>query len=1067
MTDSNGVQRHWTDEVAAKWAGAVGLTIDDITLPDDELGVAHVHVVAEMERRGLELPKGDSSGGWGMKPRKRTFARKPLTGVTPPSGPAPSVPPVDPTYMQRGDLWVGYRRDWETAEAEVVARYAGVPIDAVRSGRLAVTLAEVERYMTAHAIAYPTTIPAKLPPCTPEMASALVDMMVRAGLALVPARVGTKPPISEWWDKREPIGRDAAVAHLVDGGNLDYDAGQSGVVTLDSEDEQATATLTALGLVPDAFTAKSQDPTSEKYGGAHFIVPIPDGVDRNSLTTHTAITLPGGGTVDVLAGPADPTILGTRVVVGLGSRLDVAPGYRYGPSKVGVFATGEFGNRGRADWLFNREVECPESVEPLHGILLPRQKRVYVPNPNSDRITQQVDALSIEDILAGQTRAWITGYDSDGCYVLGWDEGSSPRSSLAHDGCKLGFGVHAFSGHMAEEWGRPHGSRLQFAELIHGLSTEQAAAAYEIDLSTPLTAVEAPEGFVYQEQEPVAAQAPVTAEQQVHEPVADQSATGADTANAVGADSDQELEDDDSEARVTVTAEELAQVRRLRSEIAVRERRLALMTPGLGRADRWARCTGVYLHGLVTALIVRSTTLVPPNVVLPSRQGLTIAKAMGVSVNAFGLLCGPSAAGKTVTMGVASAAIPVKGMGIITIGDGTAEGICRDARNTEKKYVEITATNMLVEADEFDSVAEEMGRSGSKLDAFTRKVWVGVEAGSTASDKKKNAPMPAHSTRVCMLYGAQPGAVAPLIAQAGRGTPQRFDFGLAGVIHSRDHDKLYGTVPGVSILENQNRLPWWTPTGLPPGYTPPEPNEDGVIVTEGGLPGYDDAPPIWVGVPDEVQKIIAAEGDRAADRAADWDRARREDEAGVSGHNVLLQEKIAFAIATWDGEYNVATAHWEAAELLLEMRQLVYDAAVIEARIADGKVKTKEGEGKGIVNAGAKAAEAATTARRLQSACDRILDLIDAAAGIRAKASVRKTAMKNNPRLFAEDGGVNTAYLDASLSGPQRGLKATALTQLRGQGLVAGDSVIRRPPATPAPTLTVAPAFGSVGAPAA
>lgn len=986
-----------------------------------------------------------------------------------PQDPAQSnMSTVDPTYNNYGDLWVDYRRGWETAEAEVVARYAHVPMAAVRSGRLAITLAEVERFMTAHGVAYPTNIPDKLPACTPDEAAFFVDAMLRPGLALVPARHGAKPPLSEWWDEREPIGRDAAIAHLVGGGNLDYDAGQSGVVVIDCEDGASTSVMKALGLVPDAYTAKAQDPTSGKHGGAHFIVPIPEGVDRNSLTTHTSITLPGGGTVDVLAGPADPTILGTRVVVGLGSRLDVAPGYRYGHTEDGVFATGVFQNRGKGDWLFSLDVECPESVASLHGILLPRPKRVYTPNPNADRISQEVDGMDVDAILAGQTRAWITGYDSDGCFVCEWDDGSGPRGLIIHDGCRIGYGVHAWSGHLQEEWGRPHGSRLQFAALIHGVSEAEIAKRFDIDLSEPLTSVPAPDGFVYQEQEQVTTEAPAGAEQPAQEATADQPATS--TAHHTASDDAgdaRDLEDDDSEARVTVTAEELAQVRRLRSEIAVRERRLALMTPGLGRADRWAKCTGVYLHGLVTALIARSTALVPPNVVLPSRQGLTIAKAMGVSVNAFGLLCGPSAAGKTVTMSVASAAIPVSGFGIITIGDGTAEGICRDARNTDKKYVEITATNVLVEADEFDSVAEEMGRPGSKLDAFTRKVWVGVEAGSTASDKKKNAPMPAHSTRVCMLYGAQPGAVAPLIAQAGRGTPQRFDFGLAGVIHSRDHDKLYGTVPGVQILENQNRLPWWTPTGLPPGYQPPEPNEDGVIVTEGGLPGYDDAPPIWVGVPDVVQKIIAAEGDRAADRAADWDRARREDEAGVSGHNVLLQEKMAFAIASWDGEYNIAQEHWDAAELLLEMRQLVYDAAVIEARIADGKVKTKEGEGKGIVNAGAKAAEAATTARRLQSACDRIMDLVDAAAGVRAKAAVRKKALKNNPRLFAEDGGVNTAYLDASLSGPQRGLRATALTQLRGQGLIAGDGVIRRSAAPAAPTLTVAPAFGSVGAPAA
>lgn len=959
---------------------------------------------------------------------------------------------IDPTYDQRGDLWVGYRRGWETAEAEVVARYAGVQIDVVRSGRLAVTLDEVRRYMAAHGIPEPTSIPEKLPACTPEEAAFFVDAMLRAGLALVPARVGDKPPISEWWTERAPIGRDEAIAHLVAGGNLDYDAGQSGVVVIDCEDASSTASMKALGMVPDAITAKAQDPTTSKFCGSHFIVPIPDGVDRDTLETRTAIKLPGGGVVDILAGPADPKLRSTRVVVGLGSRLDVAPGYRYGHTADGVFTTGEFQNRGLADWLFSNEVECPESVVPLHGILLPRQKREYTPNPNADRITQEVDGMDVDAMLAGQNRVWITEYDSDGCYVLGSDTGSTNRSAVIHDGCSVGRGVHAWSGHLQEEWGRPHGSRLQFTALIHGESEADVAKRFDIDLSTPLTAVPAPEGFEYQEQDQVAAETPTADSTNTSEQQRSESAP---------AEASDDLDDGDSDAQVTVTAEELEQVRRLRSEIQVRERRLALMTPGLGRADHWAKCTGVYLHGLVTALICHSITLVPPNVVLPSRQGLTFSKAMGVSVNAFGLLNGPSAAGKTVTMGVANAAIPIGGLGIKPISDGTAEGICRKARNADHGWVEITATGLLVAADEFDSVAEEMGRNGSKYDAFTRKIWMGVEAGSTASDKKKDAQLPAHSTRVCMLYGAQPGALTPLIGQAGRGTPQRFDFGLAGVVHSSERDELYGKQPTQPILMHQDRLPWWTPTGLPPGYTPPEPDEDGNVVTVGGLPGYDEAPPIWVGVPEVVQKIIDAEGDRAALRAADWDRARREDEAGISGHNVLLQERMAFAIAMWDGEHNIAQEHWDAAELLLEMRQLVYDAAVIESRITAGKTKTAEGVDRGIVNAGAKASEAATTARHLQSACDRIMDLVDAAAGVRGKAALRKKVEKANPRLF-EDGAVRVAYLDASLSKVQRGFAATAVAQLRTQQVITGEESVTRRPA-----LTVAPPIGTMPAPAA
>ncbi|MFC7754925.1 hypothetical protein [Tsukamurella soli] len=279
------------------------------------------------------------------------------------------------------------------------------------------------------------------------------------------------------------------------------------------------------------------------------------------------------------------------------------------------------------------------------------------------------------------------------------------------------------------------------------------------------------------------------------------------------------------------------------------------------------------------------------------------------------------------------------------------------------------------------------------------------------------------------------------------------------MVHSRDRDPLYGTVPGVAILENQARLPWWTPTGLPPGYKPPEPDEDGVTTTESGLPGYDDAEPIWVGVPPIVQEIIDAEGDRAAERAADWERARLEDEAGISGHNVMLQEKLAFGLATWDGEWNIAMEHWDAAGLLLEMRQLVYDASVIEAKIERGKVKHGEGHDRGVVQSAARAAEAETTDRVLRSTCDRILNLIDAAREEPTAAKVRKAVLKGNPRLFGAAGTVNTAYLAASLSAPQRGYAGAALGHLRSQGLITDGTEVQRRAAT-AP-LSVVPPIGS------
>lgn len=593
-------------------------------------------------------------------------------------------------YAAYGSLWDGYKRGWETAEAEVVARYAGVSIEAVRSGRLAVTLAEVEQHLTVNGIAHPANIPDKLPAPSPAEAAWCVEAMLHAGLALVPARPGEKPPVSGWWDTRTPIGRDAAITHLVAGGNLDYDAGQSGVVVIDSENAAATAALVALGLVPDALTAKAQDPTSSKFGGAHFIIPIPAGVDRSTLETRTAITLPGGGVVDILAGPADPTIHGTRVVVGLGSRLDVAPGYRYGHTEGGVFATGEFANRGTAAWLFTGDAECPDAVTPLHGILLPRRRREYTPNPNTDRVTQLVDGMDVDEILARQTRAWITGYDSDGCYVLGWDQGSDPRSLIIHDGCaRVGYGVHGFSGHMQAEWGRSHGSRLQFAALIHGEPEAAIAERFGIELGTKLRGIsledlgvqEVPQPDLHLIQGSGEGGVSVAPPLGVAPPIGtvwgrpDSVATADEAALKLGPPPALGVAEHVPD-EVAVPADEDTGVVLLRRIDAIDASGFWESLPTLKVVARAADSNGVGRWGLLGAMLPRIACTIPPHVRLVNSAGHEGGPNSGASLNLFSILTGPPEEGKSETIKLAADLVPLPDHAVKAT-TGTGEGIIK------------------------------------------------------------------------------------------------------------------------------------------------------------------------------------------------------------------------------------------------------------------------------------------------------------------------------------------------------------------------------------------------------
>ncbi|MCV7204925.1 bifunctional DNA primase/polymerase [Mycolicibacterium peregrinum] len=272
----------------------------------------------------------------------------------------------------------------DDAPVKVLLQYAGLsPADIPGEGRI-VTLAEVEAEVARRGIT--VSIPDPLPAPTREEADAFVFRMQRLGAHLLRLRPGSKKPVDEAWGDLPALTEAEAIEWLVTGGNLGVNLGRSNAIVLDPENAAATQFLMAAGLKPTVVTAKGEDVTSPKVGGRHVWIAVPEGVGADQLRSVLQIKLGEDGLIDVLAG--------SRFVVAPGSRLDEAPGYRYGFATGGALVDdGEW--RVAPPWLFDATATGPTvELEPLRGILAPRVRRERTPNPQSDAITEAIDQVS-------------------------------------------------------------------------------------------------------------------------------------------------------------------------------------------------------------------------------------------------------------------------------------------------------------------------------------------------------------------------------------------------------------------------------------------------------------------------------------------------------------------------------------------------------------------------------------------------------------------------------------------------------------------------------------------------
>ena len=865
-------------------------------------------------------------------------------------------------------------------------------------------------------------VPPPPPVVDPVVAEAAIRWMIEGlGFHLIPLRPGEKLNAAGtgWNDpeKHPALTVDQALAHVRAGGGLGVLLGPSRLLVIDTEDARATAAVEAAGYRPAVITAKGGcpvacDPRVDKRGGGHFWFLLPEGFDYTGVTNQRR-ALPGGGEVDVLIAPGSMAVVPPTA-------LTAAGGWAYTPADHPVWTDGD--RAAPPAWLFDAAVDCPETVASLGGVLVPRQGRAAGPRSERalavDDAVDDIDWLGVIALASGRIEDWGR-VDGCGCPEYHWHSSGEPRSIVTHGCTEHGLLAYIPSETMRLELGlektscrpltlacrllgrEPYGDSAKEVGRMLGVELPIGWRSLEERGLQPLGTVSGVPRMLYSPLPTSAVQAP---ELRVGDVVAGVTpglhavpvAPVLPPAVAVPAPGDE----DDADGDRASDAENRALLRDLRPKVVALEERIKDLTPGLRRAYDYAESEGVFYHGLLGGLMPRLLQDVPPNVLAVSRTGKRGSKSRGSGVNAYVLGVAPSSAGKSETQKSVEACLPVRA-GVARSTAGTAEAWAKKLRGRTSSGVDyIKATSLLVYIDEVVALNKELERPGTALHGFIASSWTGIGGGQDTSDEKNAAVLPSHGSRVGIFVSGQPSRLRTLAATADQGAGARFKKALVGLVSEQNRGPLYGrAVP--TVVADQSGQPWYNPgpVGIPPIVTPAVaapprvPEQQGVPLEaplavdpprignvaggkpagasgdSPGIPGYDDAPAIWIDLPDSAVADMTAGLAVAAARAENWLDAFEQDRVGVvTGHRVHMRVVAAFCFAILDGEYRITDAHWEAAGLWLEGSDLVGAAVNAVLELGGEAEANADGRLRGIFNAAGKAAEAEVTAEGIASA---------------------------------------------------------------------------------------------------
>ena len=321
-----------------------------------------------------------------------------------------------------------------------------------------------------------------------------------AGLAdafhVLPLERARKRPVNRGWPTAPALTEAALAWHLDQGGNIGAllsASGQHGLIAWDADNAAGAEAIEAAGYTPFAIPANALNPNHSKgrYGGRHFLwsVPAEWAVPGMELTSPRAtVTLAGGGTVDVLAGPKF-LVLPPSYLCEEGHLNPYNPGAGWTPSPPPLPV--QFW----PDWV--RPEGTPDPPAELAALRVDIRKRTAFEraedrmlSAGSRALTELIDGVPMATWLAMDDQRYVEVLDtagSCGCPKGRFSLQSSATGMELHDGCAYGRGVHVYSGTLAAHLAgngetRDHMSWPDFIAALYGRSFRDVVRDAGIEL---------------------------------------------------------------------------------------------------------------------------------------------------------------------------------------------------------------------------------------------------------------------------------------------------------------------------------------------------------------------------------------------------------------------------------------------------------------------------------------------------------------------------------------------------------------------------------------------------------
>lgn len=319
--------------------------------------------------------------------------------------------------------------------------------------------------------------------------------------------------------------------------------------------------------------------------------------------------------------------------------------------------------------------------------------------------------------------------------------------------------------------------------------------------------------------------------------------------------------------------------------------------PWLAHVRQAAHARMVSADAVLAFVLARVCALTPPTLVLPDIVGGY------ASLNFYAVVIGGPGVGKSSSLAVARALVPIKDS---AIGDalplGSGEGLIEsffdydDTPGAKGKKVRARSGSFFY-LDEGGALADMTRRQGSTLMPTVRAAWTGGVLGQMNASEATRRMLDEHSYRLTLVIGAQYPVAAAILDEANLGTPQRFEW--------------------ASAVDPSLALPLPAFPG-PLAFTPP------------ARTALNDVPILS---PLKVDPSVRVEIEAA--RLASTTGVDVIEE--LDGHALLARLKVAALFAVVEGRHDVTPDDWRLAALYREtsvaMRQAVVDRVATQAAL--------------------------------------------------------------------------------------------------------------------------------------